>query len=130
MPKQKFSPGYYATATKQVNHGDPCTENGMTGIAFKQQTPAWDLAFASQKVIIIGENFLILDKGEVEVATLGGATKGQAVYITIATNALTLTPGAGTTLPFGRVAELAGQRGTPTGRMMVDQDAKANVNTP
>lgn len=131
MPKQKYSPGHYATATKQVIHGDPCVEGGVSGIAFKQKAPAWDLPFANQKIIIIGEDFLILDKGEVEVAALGGAVKGQAVYITTATNALTLSvPGAGLGFPFGRVAELPGQRGTPATKMMVDQDAKANINTP
>lgn len=131
MPKQKFSPGHYAVATKAVVHGDPCVEGGVSGIAFKQATPTWDQSFATQKNIGIGENFLILDKGEVEVATIGGAVKGQPIYILTATNALqTAVPGAGLGYPFGRVAELAGQRGTPTGRMMVDQDAKANINTP
>jgi 3D (Asp-Asp-Asp) domain-containing protein len=128
MPKDVRTTGYYATATKLVNHGDPCIEGGVAGIALKQQSPGWQTAFADVKKIQIGEPFLIREKGRVEVATLGGAVKGQSVFITPATNALTLT-GTAPAIPFGKVVELAGQRGTPTGRMMVDLEMRDNQNT-
>jgi hypothetical protein len=130
MPKDVIRTGQYVTCTKQVNHGDPCVEGGVTGIALKQQTPKWDAALATHKTIVVGEPFLIRDKGTVEVAALAGA-KGTPVYIVTATNVLqTAVPGAGTGFPFGRIADLAGERGTPTGRMMVDMDLKDNINTP
>ena len=131
MPKEVLRTGYYATATKQVNHGDPCVENNIAGIALKQKTPAWNANYSDLKKITVGEDFLIRHLGTVEVPTLGGAAKGAAVYITTATNALTLTaPGAGLGFPFGRVVELAGQRGTSPGAMMVNMDLRDNINTP
>ena len=131
MPKDVSRTGHYATRTKTaIPHGAPCVEGGIAGIGLKQKAPGWATPFADVKTIAIGEDFLIRHTGTVEVAELAGAIKGQAVYITTATDALTLTPpGAGTGFPFGRVADLPGQRGTPTGRMMVNLDLKDNVNT-
>ena len=128
MPKDVRTTGYYATCTKQVNHGDPCVENEVAGIALKQQAPGWSTPYADVKKIIVTEQFLIRHTGRVEVPTLGGAAKGSKVYITPATNALTLT-GTAPALPFGRVVELAGQRGTSTGNMIVDLEMRDSVNT-
>ena len=129
MPKQSPSPVYYARATKATTHGSPVIEDGVPGVAVKQKATSWGAGITGLKNIAINEDFLILVKGEVQVPAIGGATKGAPVYITPATNALTLTAAAGL-VPYGRVVELAGQRGTPTGKMKVDLDLRNNVNTP
>ena len=113
----------YLTATKAVNHGLPCVESGMVGVAIKQK--ALGVGAGSgipQKQIGIGEAFVIINKGVVEVANLITAVKGSAIYIVTATNLLTLV--ATGNVKFGRCVEVAGTRGTPTGMMRVDLDAK------
>src|SRR3954467_1867064 len=103
----------YHVATKQVVHGNPCIEDGMAGVAIKQQEQSWQLGIANRQVIGVGESFAISHKGETQIAgtLLPGATRGQAVYIVPATNVLTTTgPASGTAIPFGRVTALAGDR--------------------
>lgn len=131
MPKQSTSPVFYATATKATQHGAPVIEQNVPGIAVKTAVPAWDAAVASLKSIAVGEAFTILCKGEVQVPSIAAAVRGDAVYINTTNNALTIaSPAAGLGARFGRVVELAGQRGTPTGTMKVDTDLKDTLPAP
>lgn len=123
MPYSRPGYMYYATATKAVNHGDPCVENGVCGVAVKQKAPPSTAAAGTpQKQIAVSEPFAIISKGVVQVPNTITATKGAPIYITAATNALTLT--AAGNVKYGLCVEVAGQRGTPTGRMRVDLDKK------
>lgn len=129
MPYERPGERYYATATKTTLHGAACVENGVVGVAIKQVAPAagTGLTDVANTTIAIGEKFVIDTKGIVEVPV--GAltpTKGMAVYLTAATNALTPTgPASGTTTyKFGTVVEVAGERGTPTGRVRINLDLK------
>jgi hypothetical protein len=122
MPYERPGQGYYATATKALTHGDPCTEDGVVGVAIKQKAPAWDAGLADQDAIAIGEAFHIRTKGIHQVAFVTGAAKGDPIYIVAADNTLTET--ASGNIKFGRVVEIEGQRGTPTGFMRVDLDLK------
>lgn len=118
-------PGYmkYVTATKAVWHGDPATESKMVGVAVKQKAPSAGAASGTpQHQIAIAEEFALISKGVVQVAALAGAAVGDPLYIVEADNTLTET--AGSNLKFGRVIELGGTRGTPTGKMRVDLDTK------
>jgi hypothetical protein len=116
---------YVNAATRQRNHGDPCVEDNMVGVAQKQKQPSSTIALASYKVIAVGESHVIINKGVVRVPFVAGAVKGSTVWINITNDAITLTdPGAGNGRKFGRVVEIAGQRATETGFMRVDLDAK------
>jgi hypothetical protein len=118
---------YVTLVGASVVHGAPVEQDGIVGVAVKQKAPASGAAAGSaQNTIVAGEKFAIISKGLVQVPVVGSPAKGAPVYMTAATNALTLTgPGAPpTTYKFGQVAELAGERGCPTGFMRVDLDAK------
>lgn len=115
-------PGHrkYATAATTHIHGAPVLYEGVGGIALKQKTVSSGAGSgAVQTQIANGEQFVMIVKGRVEVPTLGGAVRGTPVYITAA-HALTATSTGNT--KFGLVVELAGQRGTSTGKMRVDLD--------
>lgn len=133
MPKNRPGRIKYVTATKACVHGDLVVENGIVGVAVKQQSPAWNAAFATVKNISIGENFALINKGIVEVpltAIAGGApTKGVPVYIVPASNAVTLTATAGNS-PVGRVAELASERGGRSTHVRIDLDDKGDITRP
>lgn len=126
-PGERFYP---TQATKAVLHGAPCAENGVVGVAIKQVAAPFGTGLGSALInqVQVAEKFVIDTKGIVEVINTGisGATKGAPVYITVATNALTLTgpASAGVTEKFGRVAELAGERKTPTGKLRINLDMK------
>jgi Uncharacterized conserved protein (DUF2190) len=122
MPKQKAGGHYYTTATKAVRHGAPTVEQGVAGIAVKQVEPPLTGAYADRDLVAIGEAFEILHKGQVEVDTVAGFAKGDPVYITAATNVLSET--AAGNVAFGRVVEVAGERGTPTGQVRIDLDER------
>ena len=98
------------------------------GVAVKQKgVPAGAGSGAPQKAIAISEPMAIISKGIVQVPLVATAVKGDPIYITAATNALTKTgPGAPpTTYKFGLCVEIAGEgRGVPTGLMRVDLDKK------
>jgi hypothetical protein len=128
-----FRPGqvHYAVATKAVLHGAPCSEDGFTGVAIKQIAAPAGTGLGSTLIttVAIGEAFIIQIKGRVYVANTGTGSpyvKGDTLYLTLATYALTKTGPqvAGTTHKFGRVTEVAGTRGVGTGQMRVDLDAK------
>jgi hypothetical protein len=126
MPYERPGERYYpAAATKAVLHGAPCVEDGICGIAIKQQAAPFGTGLGAAVInqVQVGEDFVIDCKGIVEVAAIGGASKGELIYITDATNALGNAGGAGTHV-FGKVVELAGERGTLTGNMRVNLDLK------
>ena len=127
MPVERPGAGHYTTATKVVAHGAPCVEDGqIVGVAIKQKAAGWSAGLAAQSSIAIGEPFHIRTKGIKQVPFVTGAVTGSSVYINVTNNALTLTdPGAGNGRRYGRVVEIQGQRGCPTGFMRVDLDQKA-----
>jgi hypothetical protein len=133
MPEWRPGQIDYHTATKAVNHGAPCTEDASVGIAIKQvAAPAGTgLGAVAINQVAIGEQFAIVKRGRVYVDNAGtGApyTKGTLLYIITASNALTnaaQTPPTG--YKFGRVVEVAGQRGVGTGKMRVDLDDRDSI---
>lgn len=130
MPVERPGAGYYAVATKVVNHNAPVTEDGVVGVAVKQKAVAWDAGLAGRQQIAIGESFHIRTKGIRQVPFVSGAVKGSMVWIVKASNALVLAaPGAGLGYKYGQVMEVQGQRGTPTGFMRVDLDLKDQAAT-
>jgi hypothetical protein len=128
MPEVRPGQRVYVTATKAVNHGAPATEVGFSGVAIKQLLPPGGTGLGDSKFVQVqvGEKFVIQTKGQVYVANSdsGGTTfaKGAAVYIIAASNLL--TSAVGTNLKFGRVMEIAGERGVGTGQMRVDLEAR------
>lgn len=120
----------YVTATKAVNHGDPCIELGYVGFAQKQSTPPAGTGLGATAItqIAISEKFVIRTKGRHYTSSArqegGTFSKGDPVYIISATNLLTATSNSGANPKFGRVAEVAPERGVGTGKMRVDLDAK------
>lgn len=133
---------HYATATAARQHGDICAEDNVVGVAVKQKAvPAGAAAgAATQQAIASGEPFAIISKGVVQIynttngrsgGTALSAVKGSPVYVTVAAGATPTAPtlalagpATATLLKVGRVVEVAGQRGTPTGMMRVDLDKK------
>jgi predicted RecA/RadA family phage recombinase len=123
MPYNRPGPGVYVTnGAAPINHGAPCVVDNFVGVAVKQRTRSWADGFANQAIIDPDEPFFIITKGVVQVPDTGltGADKGEEVYISAAG---VLTPGAGDH-KFGRIVEVAGERGTPLNRVRVDLDAK------
>ena len=134
MPVSRPGKMFYPTAaTKAVVHGLPVVEENIPGVAIKQGAPAFGTGpgFVGAAVnpalvtIAIGEKFVILSKGivEVPVQNISAGVKGDAVYIDAATNLLSKTASGGT--KYGRIVEIAGQRGTRTGYVRIDLDHKA-----
>lgn len=116
---------FYTVATKAVQHGAPCTEENVSGTAIKQKAPGATAALSTHQTIAIGEAFAIKNKGIVEVPAVAGVIPGDTVWINATNNVLTeADPGVGNGRKYGRCVEVAGDRGTPTGRMRVDLDAK------
>lgn len=125
MPEWRPGQIEYFTATKAVNHGAPCTELGVAGIAIKQvAAPAGTgLGAATITQVGIGEQFAIVKRGRVYVDNAGtGApyAKGATLYIIPASNLLTNS--AAGNVKFGRVVEVPPTRGVGTGKMRVDLD--------
>lgn len=114
---------HYATATKQVNHGEATIEDGFCGTAIKQRAPLPTDALAGRKTIGVGEAFCINTRGIVQVPFVAGVVPGDMLHITLTNNVLTETQSAGTRR-YGRCTEVAGQRGTPTGFMRINLDDK------
>lgn len=131
MPYLRPGVIHYAVATKQVQHDYPCIEDGVAGVAIKQVEQSWQLGIANRNIVAVGESFAIAHTGVTQVPSslLATAAKGDPVYITPATNALTKTgPASATNVPFGRVIGIAGDnRGTPTGFIRIDMSARDNL---
>lgn len=116
---------YVNAATRQRNHGAPCVEDGVVGIAQKQKAVSSAAGLVQPAVIAAAEPFVIICKGVVRVPFVAASVKGSTVWMNVTNDALTLTdPGGGNGRKFGRVVEIAGQRGTETAMMRVDLDMK------
>jgi hypothetical protein len=127
MPYNRPGPGVYVTnGGTAIQHGTPQVNSGFAGVAVKQKTRAWSDAYSIQATIDAGENYYLITKGMVQVgnqdAGVAAAAKGTPLYIVAATGVLTVTGPAGG--KFGRIAAIAGERGTPTGKIRVDLDSK------
>ena len=114
------------TAGVDVRHGAPAADDGYVGTAQKLHTPGADVVRADRDLIKAGEEYHLLVHGLIEVPTtnLPGAAKGDLVYITTATNAISNAAGAGKVV-LGKVASLPGERGTPSGTVRVNLNEKA-----
>ena len=108
-----------------LTHGTPVSEGVFTGVAVKQVAPGFDSVIADATTIADDEFYLIINKGVVQVDFVAGFAKGDAIYITPATNVLTET-GSGE-LPFGTVVEIENVNGTPDGKVRIDLDLKPVV---
>lgn len=107
-----------------LKHGQPvCDATGtFVGVAVKQKAPGFDEGMSVQNLIANGEQYMIITKGVVTVDTVSGFAVGDDVWLIKAENKLTETEGSN--LRFGRVVEVAGERGCPTGKVRIDLDAK------
>lgn len=112
---------YYATASKEVEHGAPAEEDNFGGIAIKQQARDYDAASPAYKTIAVGEDFAILVRGEVEIAA--DHANGTLLYIDPDDNTVTET--STNNVVLGRVTNVAGERGTPAGHIRVNLDIKS-----
>lgn len=124
MPYKRPGEFYYpsAGAAAEIQHGQPVLVDGVAGIAVKQKAASWNVGLAAADRIAVGERFGVIIKGIVEVNTVAGLAKGDAVYI--AANG-TLTEAATGATKFGRVHEVVGDgRGVRTGKVRVNLDAK------
>lgn len=112
--------------TRQVNHGAITWEEGVPGVAVKTLADAATAGLVSPKVIPINEAFNLIVKGVVQITNPSALfAKGDPVYITKSSGVLDKTgPASSTVASVGRVTEVAGTRGTPTGLMRVDLDLK------
>ena len=126
MPYQRPGPGVYVRNTSGGNltHNRPVKVGNFVGVSVKQKATAWSDALSASSLIADNEDFFLITKGIVQVPFVAGFAKGDAVYITSG-NVLTET-GSGNT-PFGRVVEIPGERGTPSGKVRIDLDQKDSV---
>jgi hypothetical protein len=128
MPYNRPGPGVYVTnGATPIAHGSPQYAAGFVGVAVKQLARVWSDSFAVQAQIDANEPYFLITKGVVQVSNAGisANVKGDTIYMTNATGVLTPTgPGSGTVSKFGRIVEVAGQRGTPAGKVRIDLDTK------
>lgn len=124
MPENRPGRGVYVTnGGSAVAHGSPQKLSNYVGVIVKQVGRNWADALSVQAQIEASEAAFLITKGTVLVPVTGisSPAKGDAVYITSA-NALTKT--ATSNSKFGRIYDVAGQRGVPTGYVRIDLDAK------
>lgn len=113
------------TCSRQVNHGDLTFEEGKVGVAVKTLADAATAGLVNPKVIAVAEKFNLIVKGTVQVANGVAGVRGDPIYMTKATGVLNKTgPASATVARVGVVSEVAGQRGTPVGKMRVNLDMK------
>jgi hypothetical protein len=125
MPVNRPGAGVYVTNGSTVlTHGQPVTSSNYVGVAVKQKVVPWSSGLSPQAEIASGEDYFIITKGLVQVTHVSGFAKGDAVYITSA-NVLTETASGNT--KYGRVHEVQTARGTPSGKVRIDLDAKDSV---
>lgn len=110
------------TTGSALKHGQPFTDGTFVGVAVKQKAGHWQDGLTTQTQIAPEEAFMILTKGVVEVPTVSGLAVGDKVWIKTAD--MTLTETEGSNVKFGRVLEVAGERGTPAGKVRIDLDRK------
>jgi hypothetical protein len=126
MPYNRPGAGVYVTnGGTSVLHGAPVKIANFVGVAVKQRPsipPA--VSPTDLKTIAASEQFFLITKGIVQVDNVTGFAKGDAVYID-GSNVLTESSSGNT--KFGRVVEVPGERGTPTGKVRIDLDAKDSI---
>jgi hypothetical protein len=125
MPYNRPGPGVYVTnGGTALNHGAPAVVANFVGVAVKQRTPPWTQGFQTPAVIAANEPFFLITKGVVQVPNgpITANVKGDPIYIVAATGALTATSAGN--VKFGRIVEVAGQRGTPANSVRIDLDTK------
>jgi len=126
MPYNRPGPGVYVTNSTgdAIVHGAPCLVSNFAGVAVKQRTPPWTQGFEPVAMIAEDEPFYILTKGIVQVsnADIDEAEKGDEVWISEDGSL-----GTSGDAPFGRIVEVAGERGTPMDRVRIDLDAKDSI---
>jgi hypothetical protein len=123
MPYNRPGPGVYVTRTgAAVQHGAPAVESNFAGVAVKQKTRGWSDPVSNQATIDVGEAYFLVTKGVVQVPNTGisASVKGDPIWITTA-GVLTTATG---TPKFGRIVEVAGNRGVPLGKVRIDLDSK------
>ena len=121
--------GLDLVANAQLTHDLPHYQTGNAGVPIKQDNPKTLDSLASRTQIQSGVKYFLRTKGVTEQATalhagLSGATVGAPVYINKTTDALSITASAGVNVPFGRVHQLAGNFGVPTGRIQINMDLR------
>lgn len=128
MPYNRPHSSVYVTnGSTALTHGQTVIRDNFVGVAVKQQARSWKDGHDIQATIDATEDYLIVINGIVQVDDTGISTPavGDAVYIKTSDNTLTKTSASNT--PFGRIVEVAGDRGTPTGTVRIDLDAKASA---
>src|SRR4051794_40288349 len=113
---------YVTNGGTAINHNQAVHNNGFVGVSIKQKAPLPTDSLATTKQIAANEPYAIQVKGVVQVPTVAGFAVGDPVYIITATNVLTETSAGN--VKYGKVVEVAGERGTPTGYCRIDLDAK------
>lgn len=131
MPKNRPGRRYDAVAVRAVVHGAPCVVDTVAGVASKQKAPVATAGLGGapnpQINIPIGEKFVIITKGEVNVPVVASAPRGTTIWINKTNDALSIAdPGTGNGIKFGKVVAVAGERAVPTGYMAVDLDQRAS----
>jgi Uncharacterized conserved protein (DUF2190) len=133
MPYSRPGPGVYVTNNSggTLEHNQAVQESNFVGVAVKQKTRGWKDGYDVQKTIEQDEDYFIITKGvvlvTVERTDAAAAAKGDAVYIEDDNNLSVASSGEGA-LRFGRVVEVAGERGTPAGKARIDLDLKDSVD--
>lgn len=115
------------SATSAVQHGAPCVEGGVPGVAVKSAVAPAGTGLGATEItqIGVGERFNLIVKGKVYVDNPAAAfSRLDPVYIDSADNTLVTAAGAGI-VKFGVCIEIAGDRGVGTGKMRVDLDLKS-----
>jgi predicted RecA/RadA family phage recombinase len=125
MPYERPGACVRVTAGVDTRHGDMAADDGHVGCAVKTAIPAQDVLRASRNLIVAGEAYNLRVRGvhEVDNTTLAGIAKGDFVYITTATNAISNAAGGGKVV-LGKVTHLPGEQGTPSNRVRVDLEQK------
>lgn len=127
MPEIRPGRAHYFTADKVVAHGAPVHFGGYVGVIIKKIAAPGGTGLGSSLInnVQIGEATHMEIEGRVLVSNVdaaGGtfATKGAAVNIVVATNLLTSAAVGAGIVAYGRVSEIAGERGVPTGKCRID----------
>lgn len=105
-----------------LEHGQTVAVDKVVGVAIKQKAPDVTKGIVALSTIEKKEGFAVLIKGVVQVPAVASTAKGELLYIK-SDNTLTKTASENTV--FGKIVEMAGERGTPTGKVRVDLDQKA-----
>lgn len=123
--------GMDLVANALLTHDVAHYQAGAAGVPVKQDNPKTLDSLASRSQIQSGVKYFLRVKGVTEQSTtlnagLSGATVGAPVYINKTTDALSITPDTAghTNVPFGRVHQLAGAFGVPTGKIQINMDLR------